>query len=217
MKTSISRTIFQSRHAIENAMNHPELLEKLSLFNYGPKTLKKGRILCEQANLLHLSKQEKYGSQYDATDSLEEEITAIKAIYDEHVTLANLAFKGKRGMLEKLQLNGPRKRSIDEWMAQAIAFYSRSAEIEEAMGRYGISPEVLNQSKAMAEALFAKRQQQMRKRGEAQSATQKRDEAIQALNKWMSDFRQVARVALQDNPQLLEALGIKVPSRKLSN
>jgi hypothetical protein len=41
---------------------------------------------------------------------------------------------------------------------------------------------------------------------EAQRATQARDAAIEALDDWLADFRAVARLALEDDPQLLEAL-----------
>ncbi len=47
---------------------------------------------------------------------------------------------------------------------------------------------------------------------DAQSSTQKRNEVLKALNRWVGDFKKVARVALQDDPQLLESLGIMVPS-----
>lgn len=213
MKTSINRRIVQNQNAIENAINQPEILSLMSIFGYDRKKLRIGKVNCEQANLLQLAKQKKYGSQFDATDTLKGEFEAVKIQYDEHRALAKLAFKGQRGTLEKLQLNGARKRNKEEWIAQAMAFYNSSAEIEEVIGRYGVSPEALAQTKAMLEALSSARQQQLQKIGEAQSATQKRDEAIKTMDTWMKEFRSVARIALKDNPQLLEALGIKVPSK----
>lgn len=47
---------------------------------------------------------------------------------------------------------------------------------------------------------------QEKEKGEAQEATQKRDAAIAALDEWLGDFRVVARIALEDIPQLMEAL-----------
>jgi hypothetical protein len=49
---------------------------------------------------------------------------------------------------------------------------------------------------------------QLSEKSAAQQATQKRDEAFDELCDWYSDFRGIARIALYDDPQLLEALGI---------
>jgi hypothetical protein len=49
---------------------------------------------------------------------------------------------------------------------------------------------------------------QKKETGEAQEATEMRDKALDNLAKWISNFRAVAKVALEDNPQQLEKLGI---------
>lgn len=65
----------------------------------------------------------------------------------------------------------------------------------------------------MVASLVDARQQQMQRKGEAQDATEKRDEALRAMDVWMSDFKAAARVALKDHPQWLEMLGIRVKKK----
>ena len=53
---------------------------------------------------------------------------------------------------------------------------------------------------------------QLKEMGEAQSATLAKDQAMKALDEWVSGLRAVARIAITDEPQHLEALGIMIPS-----
>ena len=48
---------------------------------------------------------------------------------------------------------------------------------------------------------------QSKGKSERQQATQQRKAAVKALQKWMSDFLYIARHALKDDKQQLEALG----------
>ena len=44
-------------------------------------------------------------------------------------------------------------------------------------------------------------------RGESQQATKDRDAAFAAFEKWVREFYAIAKIALEDKPQLLESIG----------
>ena len=49
----------------------------------------------------------------------------------------------------------------------------------------------------------------LREIGESQDATKQKDAAFAKMDDWMRDFYAVANIALEDQPQLMEALGRK--------
>lgn len=52
----------------------------------------------------------------------------------------------------------------------------------------------------------------LKEKGESQDATKIKDAAFAKTDDWMSEFYAVAKIGLEDNPQLLEALGKTVRS-----
>lgn len=100
-------------------------------------------------------------------------------------------------------------------MGQARQFYLNAladATVSEKMADYGITQAKLENGKALLDQAEAANAAQKKEKGEAQQATQERDKAMDSLEEWLSDFIVIARIALEDKPQLLEKLGIVEPS-----
>ncbi|MEK6479814.1 hypothetical protein WJR50_19890 [Catalinimonas sp. 4WD22] len=214
-KRSIPAELMMAHIAIENAMQNNGILKKLSAYNYDRKRLMEGKSLKEELQLLDSVKQDKYGQQLTSTDSMYSQRQEIVALYRQHVKRAKLVFEGQRGILEQLQIAGALKTDTNGLLNQIYNFYSKIEAFAEDMAKYNVSPEELAQTKAMVEALFTARQQQVQSKGDAQDATQKRNAKLKELRSWMTQFRKVARIALADEPQLLESLGIIVPTQKV--
>ncbi len=132
-----------------------------------------------------------------------------------HVKIARVALKNNRKAGQSMQLDGDRKSSLSGWINQAKAFYANALNDDEAMAglaKYGITREVLEAGQAAIQEVEHKFNARLKETGEAQQATLDRDAAFDALQGWMSDFTKVARVALEEQPQYLEMLGIVKPS-----
>ncbi len=76
------------------------------------------------------------------------------------------------------------------------------------MAKFNITEEKLLAGKQLIEETVSLNAAQEKEKGEAQQATVERDEALDALEFWLSDFFAIARIALEEKPQLLEKLGI---------
>ncbi len=75
------------------------------------------------------------------------------------------------------------------------------------MARLAITPEQLTAGKTLLTELETARAEYLKEKGESQEATKIKDAAFAKMDDWMSEFYAVARIALEDKPQLLEALG----------
>ena len=85
----------------------------------------------------------------------------------------------------------------------------KDTDYKSALAKKGIVEAMLVAQKAGFENLANVGAIQKKETGEAQAATDVRDTALHTFEEWMSDFKELAKVALSDSPQLREQLGWK--------
>jgi len=90
------------------------------------------------------------------------------------------------------------------WLEAVKKFYSiasTDSEIQSKLARLKVSAGDLTAANTMISDIEAARSEYLQEKGESQDAT------FAKIDDWMSEFYAVARIGLEDNPQLLEALG----------
>lgn len=211
----IDEFLTNAQVAIENTLNNPNLRARLGEFGYDRQRLFQGKALLEDALQAQLHQQTEYGDQANATADLQKARATAENSYMRLVKVARIALKDNPGALVRLGLNGKRKRSLSGWLLQAQQFYAgvqTAPELMAALGQYGITRSKLIAAEADMTAVIAANQLQEKEKGDAQTATKTRDAALDALADWFSDFLAIARIALEGNPQMLEAIGVTEPS-----
>ena len=196
--------------AIDNALSNPTLLNYLAEVGYVEDRLTAGRSLLQRAMDLHRQQGSEYGDQHGATDAKGAAWDAANKAYLTQVKLARMAVKN-RGDRDRLKLDGDRKQNFAEWRDQVEAFYAptlKEVALQTRLLEVNLTLAKLTAAYDLVKAVDAARQSQATERGEAQDATDNRDAALDELRDWMSDYLVAAHVALEDHPQLLEALGI---------
>jgi chromosome segregation ATPase len=111
---------------------------------------------------------------------------------------------------DKLAISGAMPRTYIKWLEAAKKFYSVAStdtEIQSKLARLKISADDLTAANTAISDLESARAEYLKEKGESQDATKAKDSAFAKLDDWMSEFYAVARIGLEDNPQLLEALG----------
>ncbi|WP_289053924.1 hypothetical protein [Carboxylicivirga marina] len=215
MNKFIDELISKSGVAISNGKDQPPLAKLLLEYGYTPERLATGEGLWSKASSLNIAQHKENGEQLAATKALNRSIDAAHAVYMPHLKVARVAFRDDVTYWTQLALKGKRKKSQSGWLGQTKVFYTNLLADEvalEKMAVFGQTREKLeagHQLVLVAEENLAIRKKEM---GEAQDATKARDKAIDELQDWYSDYIEIARLALAEQPQYLEMMGIISPS-----
>lgn len=210
-KNRIDQFLLSAQVMIENALLDAEIKTALSTYGYTEEKLNVGKNLYNEAAALQNARKKEYGDQVAATAELNDIWETAHQQYIRTLKIARVAFNENIKADKATMLFGRRKESLSGWLEQARAFYSNllgDPAFLTAMAEYGYTNEKLQQESALIDQVVAKHLQQKKEIGETQEATEIRNNALDKLADWISDFRAVAKVALEDNPQQLEKLGI---------
>jgi hypothetical protein len=211
LKTRIDEFLLGAQVMIENSLTDPVVKEALAAYGYSEKTLAVGKTLYDETIALQNAQKKEYGDQVAATSELNDIWETADRQYMKTLKIARIAFEDHPKADRAVMLFGQRKESLSGWLAQAQLFYANilnDAELMESLAEYGYTTEKIQQESALLDQIAVKCQQQKKEMGEAQASTQARDRKIDELAKWISNLRAVAKVALADDPQQLEKLGI---------
>jgi hypothetical protein len=209
-KMSIDERLLAAQVAIDNALGDAGIQAALAGFGYDAARLGAGRTLYEDALALVNAQKAEYGDQYEASAAVRAAWDAADAAYSASLKVARVAFQDDPKAHAAMMLGGTRKQSLSGWIEQATAFYTNllgDGDLMAAMAGFGYDAAKLEAEQALVQAVVEANLVQEREKGEAQDATKQRDASLDAMDAWMSDFKAIARVALEDNAQWLEKLG----------
>lgn len=211
---SVETRFYRAELVVRGAWNHQVIREAVARYKYDEVRMKQGMDLCDNAERLHLLKQNAAADKLNATLIFLEKKAKLNVVYREHLQLARMAVGGDPSFSQMLALSGSRKRRIAGWLDDVRQFYSNALSepaVVQAMGHYGVTREGLKGGRKLLDEVDKAGADQEKKKGLSVKATRDRDMALKALESWVSDFLRICRLALGDS-QHLEALGIVVPS-----
>jgi hypothetical protein len=212
---SEAETLERYRVALENVEDQKEIAEIMAEFGYNSKIVSEGKQLFESTRKAYdFNKQEddETSEVYSSFKSKQEELDEI---YSLHRKKAKVVFRNEPEVLKRLNLDGSMPQAYVKWFETVKKFYKEvlaDKQIQNKLARLKITLEELTNTDNKITELDAARAEYLKERGESQDATKQKDAVFAQIDDWMSEFYAVARIALEDNPQLLEALGLFVRS-----
>lgn len=201
------------RVAIENAANQPVISQKLAEIGFTADRIKQGKAIFDETRQAYDSNKTEDNETLEAKQKFDLLLKQVNETYGRHRKKAKVIFRNDPVTLSKLELTGAKPRAYVEILDTLTKFYAAAladSAIIDRLRSIAISPEQLAQAQQAIQDLKTSRSDYLREVGESQQATKIKDEAFRKISRWMSDFYAYARIALEDSPQLLEALGITV-------
>lgn len=208
---TIDQRLLEAKVAIENALSDNEIQGLLTPFGYDEARLTAAKTQRDNTEILHQKQKTEYGEKEAATDALGQSQAEANKEYIRNVKLGRVGLKNNTGALLKLGLVGRRKEDIAGWLTQVKQFYGNALAdpaIIADLAKVGIPQARLQTGQQLVEAVEAAKLTQEKESGDAQQATLDRNNAVAEVDEWKADFTVIARIALEDKPQLLEKLGI---------
>lgn len=200
---------------INNSLGDDEIKNAVAGLGYTEEKLNQGKLLLEDSRNLYETQLKEYGDVDAAQDALKSIRKEAYGNYITHLTIARIAFKNNVQAISTLELTGTRATTLSGWLSQARNFYNALLANEEwktVMAGYGQTGAMLAESLEKVEGVAKAAENVKKEMGDAQNATLERDMRFEELTEWLSEYDQIAEIALADNPQLLERIGIVVKS-----
>ena len=203
------------RVALENATAQPEIAKLMAELGYDAKEIAKGKKILEETRKAYDFKQKEDDETTQAYADYSEKRDELSETYSLHRKKGKVVFRNDLETLKQLELTGSLSQSYLKWFETVKKFYNvanESEEIQNKLKRLKITKEEIADALKLTNELNQVRAAYLREKGESEDATKEKNQAFDVIDDWMSEFYAVAKIALEDNPQLLEVLGKKVIS-----
>ena len=216
MYTTFNENMEKHRILIWNASDDLLIQPRLENYGYTIDALQAGKDLWTRTDGFDKKQDQEMSEQKSATNSFNEawqkEVSEIKRLKK----LARLVFETNSTAWDMLKLKVLNISRFENWQANAelvcTNLLANSAWIT-SMQSFGYTAESITAIKDRIEALKGLQQGQKREMGDAQQATDNKWKSYDELRNWCYKLLEVAKIEFEDDPQLLEKLGILARSK----
>ncbi len=196
-----------------NSRQNTEINAALRLFGIDEEVYSGGELLLKTFLEKTREREKRYSERLFSTKRMREIAEEIKPLYAKLRKIGKRVFSDdmERGL--KLGFKTRYPRHIPEYTTVLEQFYSGlDDDVRSGLLKYRIDSLFLEKLFELYEELKRAMANRMLKEGELQNATVEKDKAQKECLKWKNEFLFVAKLALEEKPQLLESLGVKVRS-----
>lgn len=197
----------------ETLKTREEIANELAEFTYDSAKIAEGKALYDQAKAQQEANRKETKEAIQAYEVFEKKFEALVQTYKAHRKRVKIIFKDEPATLKILAVSGTMATRILSLLEEIEILYTeldKDQTYKTAVQKLKITQEnITAQLTQLAEVKTAYAHYNTEK-GESQQATKDKDKAFSDLEKWVREFYAIAKIALEDKPQLLESLGKRV-------
>ncbi len=198
--------------SLTNCEKQMQIAEAMGEFGFGPEKISEGKELFSNTVRIWNENKTEDDESNEASAFFCDRYNDYKKQYRKDRKIAKVVFENPV-TLSKLKINGEVPDSYDNFMGHSFFLYDELAKDEALLAEMSLmkfgAGEVATRLDGHA-AVKSARQSYLKERGESENATKTKDKAMDEMDLWMRKFYKVAKIALEDTPQLLEALALKI-------
>lgn len=209
-RTSELQYLEKCRLVFANYEEIAELKSEMEEYGYDSARMNEGKQLYLKAQELYDKNKQDTAEAKEAYAAFEQAYDKFSKLYSKHRKAAKVALMHKPEVWESLAIKGETARAYLSFMKDAEIFYKQVGTHQEArplLEKFKITNTIAEEQLTAIENVVALRTKYEKESGESQQATQDKNKAFADMDKWVREFYAVAKIALEDKPQLLESIG----------
>lgn len=192
-----------------NVESQPLIKEQMAEYDYDEAKITEGKNLYQTARKTYNANRREDAQTRESRKKFDTLAEEFSTLYTKHRKDTKVWYRRESQIIKQLNIFGPMPYAFAKRIEEARTFYrtlTENADLLAPLAKFKITAETIAQAKALIIEVEQARADYLREKGERQDATKVKDAAFRAIEIWISDFFSIARIALEDNPQLLEAL-----------
>jgi hypothetical protein len=200
--------------AFNNSLKDADILAAAKSFGYDESKLQQGLDLCEQARQAVSEQDQVTGTQLAATAEANKARELAQGAYQLLAQVSRAVFLDKPDRLKAMGLVGKMPDATDAFIGMAKQMYQAAlmpGEIADDLAVVNLNTNKLQAAYELIQAFDEANQAQEAAKSAVQEATQAQNAVLDELYAFYAQYIKLIRVALRENPQLLEAL--QIPAR----
>ncbi len=199
--------------ALTNSQTKEEITTILAEFTYDAEKIAEGKQLYDETITIWKQNKIEADEQSQAYAEFSKLYEELDSEYSSLKKRAKIIFRKDEEILKQLGLKGSKPRTQAKFLVACEKLFEElqnNNALLKKLAPMKVNTRVINDGHKLIADVKDARYSYHKEKSESEQATVNKDKALTKLDDWMDDFYAVAKIALEDEPQFLEALGITV-------
>jgi len=197
--------LYRLRDLTSISINEDEIRKVVGGYGYDSIKLAEGKRMVDELDRLNNEVTRRSIEKKKLFAKKKKMQTEIHKKYMKYIKLARIAFSNDVEAQEYLLLNGARARTYEKWHAQVVLFLKNllsSNDYIKELNQFGVSLSDLEAVQKLLIDLDDVSSECMKITGVVRMLNHKIKKETVVIQRWISNYIKVARIAMEDNPKV---------------